>query len=85
MNDAVNHPVHYELSNGLEAIDVIEAVIADDMMNPIEGFLTGQVLKYMCRWKRKNGLQDLHKARWYLNRLIGKLEAQGNENEISRR
>ena len=73
-DDPVYHPLHYQLANGLEAIDVIDSVIADDMMDAVEGYYTGQVLKYLLRWKRKNGLEDLKKARWYLDRLIHKLE-----------
>ena len=34
------------------------------------------VLKYIYRWKEKNGIQDLKKARWYLNDLISKLEQE---------
>lgn len=67
-NDNVNHPVHYQTLKGLEAIDVIEAFTSD--LQGIEAVCTGNVLKYMCRWKKKNGLEDLKKARWYLDRLI---------------
>ena len=66
--DNVNHPEHYQTLNGLETIDVIEAFTAD--LQGIEAVCTGNVLKYMCRWKKKNGLEDLKKARWYLDRLI---------------
>lgn len=31
---------------------------------------TAQIIKYICRWKKKNGLEDLEKAEWYLNHLI---------------
>lgn len=68
-SDNVNHPEHYQTTNGLEAIDVIEAFTAD--LQGIEAVCTGNVLKYMCRWKKKNGLEDLKKARWYLEKLIG--------------
>lgn len=46
-----------------------------------EAFLTGQVIKYMWRWKRKhrdNPAEDLRKAQWYLNRLINKTEGKGS-------
>lgn len=64
----VSHPSHYKSSTGLETIDVIEAFTSD--LNGIEATDTGNVLKYMCRWKNKNGLQDLEKAKWYLDHLI---------------
>lgn len=71
-NDNVNHPQHYKAPNGLEAIDVIEAFTSD--MNGFEATHTGNALKYLLRWKHKNGLEDLKKARWYINRLIEKLD-----------
>ena len=70
--DNVNHPNHYKSKTGLEVIDVIRAFTED--MNGLEGYYTGNVLKYMCRWKKKNGLEDLKKARVYLNWLIDEIE-----------
>ena len=70
--DMVNHPSHYKAKNGMEVIDVIEAFTAN-----LEGYKathTGNVIKYICRWKEKNGLEDLKKAQWYLNRLIENIE-----------
>ena len=64
----VSHPSHYISETGLEAIDVIEAFTFD--LKGIEATDTGNILKYMCRWKNKNGLQDLEKAKWYLDHLI---------------
>jgi len=66
--DMVNSPPHYQTGCGLETIDVI-AAFTDDLCG-IEAVCTGNVLKYMCRWKKKNGIEDLKKAQWYLNRLI---------------
>ena len=79
MKDMVNHPDHYKSETGLEAIDVIEAFTFD--LNGAEATNTGNVLKYMLRWKKKNGLEDLKKARWYLNRLINRVELLEKENE----
>ena len=76
--DMVNHPAHYKTANGLEAIDVIEAFT--EGLQGGEATNTGNVLKYMCRWKKKNGLEDLKKARWYLDRLI-KAEEKKEEKE----
>lgn len=68
----VSHPSHYQSRTGLETIDVIEAFTYD--LEGIEAVDTGNVLKYMCRWKSKNGLQDLKKAAWYLEHLINHVE-----------
>lgn len=69
--DNVNHPNHY-IQDGIETIDVIKAwtkgldgIIATD---------TGNVIKYISRWNKKNGLEDLRKAQWYLNHLIKEME-----------
>lgn len=75
--DNVNHPQHYQSKSGLETIDVIEA-FTEDLVGG-EATNTGNVLKYMCRWKSKNGLEDLKKARWYLNRLIDIVEKRDEE------
>lgn len=75
--DNVNHPQHYQSKSGLETIDVIEA-FTEGLVGG-EATNTGNVLKYMCRWKNKNGLEDLKKARWYLNRLIGIVEKRDEE------
>ena len=71
--DAVNSPSHY--TNGSqEAIVTIEEAI-EDAPSVKAGMLQGQVLKYLLRvWLKDNPLQDLKKARWYLNRLIDSLE-----------
>ena len=63
--DMVNSPAHYNKS-GIETIDIIESVTDDGF----ESYLQGNILKYLCRYKYKNGVEDLEKARWYLNRLI---------------
>lgn len=78
-HDMVSHPPHYISETGLEAIDVIEAFTFD--LKGIEAICTGNVLKYICRWKNKNGVQDLMKAEWYLNRLIEHVTKFEEENE----
>lgn len=67
MTDNVNHPPHYTTGK-VECIDAIEA--ATTGLDGAEAYSTGQVIKYIWRWKRKNGIEDLQKARWYLERLI---------------
>lgn len=71
-NDPVSHPNHYQSKTGLEVIDAIKAFTED--CEGIEGYYTGNVIKYVCRWKKKNGLEDLKKARQYLDWLIEKVE-----------
>ena len=79
--DMVNNPPHYQSETGLEVIDVIEAFTFD--LKGIEATDTGNAIKYICRWKNKNGVQDLKKAQWYINHLIEHvelLEKENNEN-----
>lgn len=77
--DMVAHPPHYQTKNGLETIDVIEA-FTDDLKG-IEATDTGNVIKYICRWKHKNGIEDLKKARWYIDHLIKHVEKETNNHE----
>lgn len=72
--DKVNHPMHYISESGLETIDVIKAFTKD--LNGYEAVATGNILKYICRWKNKNGIEDLKKAQWYLNNLIEEIEKE---------
>ena len=73
-SDPVNHPGHYHSKSGLETIQVIEAFTEDCV--GMEAVYTGNILKYVCRWKKKNGLEDLKKAQWYLNHLIDYVEKE---------
>ena len=66
-HDPVNHPSHYA-SGKVECIDAIESAV--HAMQGERAFLTGQVIKYMWRWPMKGGIEDLNKAKWYLERLI---------------
>lgn len=70
--DNINHPDHYKTKSGLEAIDVIKAFTED--LKGVEAVDTANIIKYICRWKKKNGLEDLKKAQWYLNDLIKTVE-----------
>lgn len=65
--DPVNHPEHYT-RGGIECIDAITAAVCE--LPGTEAWLVGQVIKYVWRYKWKNGLEDLSKARFYLDRLI---------------
>lgn len=66
--DNVNHPQHYISASGMEVIDVIEAFTRD--LTGIEAACTANIIKYACRWKAKNGVEDLKKLVWYANHLI---------------
>ena len=69
MQDNVNHPKHYKLNeHGIECIDAIQATMSED---GFEEYLRGNVLKYLWRCNYKgHKVQDLHKAKWYLAKLI---------------
>lgn len=69
--DPVQRPAHYNTGK-VECIDAIEA--AAEGLFGFEAFCTGQVIKYIWRWKKKAGLEDLKKCRWYLDRLIQRVE-----------
>lgn len=72
--EMVNHPEHYQ-SGKIETIDVIEEFTKD--LKGIEASDTANIIKYACRWKRKNGVEDLRKLVWYANHLINHIEAKG--------
>ena len=76
-HDNVNHPAHYT-AGGIECIDAIAAALTCQT-DPMRAWLTGQVLKYLWRWPLKNGLEDLKKARFYLDRLIADVERKDKE------
>ena len=66
MTDNVNQPPHYGQGN-IECIDYIKDILTDE---ELIGYYRGNVAKYLHRWRYKNGLEDLKKARWYLEALI---------------
>lgn len=72
--EKVNHPEHYQSKKGIEVIDVMDAFT--EGLEGIKAVDTAQVIKYICRWKKKNGLEDLKKAKWYLDHLISKFTNQ---------
>ena len=67
--DMVNSPPHYNQA-GIECIDAIRAATGDGY----EYYLQGNIIKYLWRYRYKNGAQDLKKAQWYLDRLIEEKE-----------
>jgi hypothetical protein len=64
--DMVNSPPHYNQGD-IECIDAIEAALGHD---GFKAYCRGNILKYSWRSEHKGGLQDIEKARWYLERLI---------------
>ncbi len=70
--DMVNHPPHYN-QGGMEVIDVIEIATSGERTGDrgFIGYLLGNILKYLLRFKYKGKpIEDLKKARWYLDKLI---------------
>lgn len=71
MIDNVNNPIHYTQGE-IECIDCIKAATINKV--GIEAFCVGNAIKYLFRYENKNGLEDVRKAQWYINRLIQELE-----------
>lgn len=66
-SDSVNHPSHYN-QNGMEVWDVIKAFTSN--LSGAEAFYAGNVIKYVLRWDHKNGIEDLEKAKVYIDKII---------------
>ena len=73
MADNVNHPAHYETGK-FECIDVM---VETQGVEATQNFCVCNALKYVYRHKRKNGMEDLQKAIWYLNKAV---ELEGEKN-----
>lgn len=73
-HDSVNSPSHY-CKGGLECIEAIRAAVSD--LQGIEAVCAGNVIKYVWRYKGKNGIEDLKKAEHYLHWLIEEVEKNG--------
>ena len=71
MSDNVNKPAHYT-QGSIECIDAIAEVVKD--LKGMEAVNTANVMKYMWRWKHKNGVEDVKKAAWYCVDLVKRLE-----------
>lgn len=79
MNDPVNHPPHYT-QGGMECIEAIKAATVG--LEGIEAVCTGNAIKYIWRWKQKNGTEDLKKAIWYINKLIEEKEDKNVSEKV---
>lgn len=69
--DNVNHPSHYEQSCSLECIEAMELVFDKEV---VHNFCLLNAWKYIWRYKNKNGIEDLKKARWYIDRCKDYIE-----------
>lgn len=65
--DMVNSPSHYT-QGSIECIEAIAEVVKH--LDGMEAMCTGNAIKYLWRWKHKNGVEDLKKAVWYIQRMI---------------
>ena len=64
--DNINHPAHYEGNTSLECIDVMEIAFGG---NAVGDFCLCNAFKYLWRYKHKGGVEDVKKAKWYLDRF----------------
>ena len=71
VNDVVNRPEHYR-QGGVECIEAIKAAVTT--APPVQAVYVANILKYVWRYREKNGIQDLLKARWFLDELIKEVD-----------
>lgn len=64
--DNVNHPQHYTSGCGFECIEILKMVLSDD---EFYGFCIGNAIKYIWRHQQKGGMEDILKAKWYLETI----------------
>jgi hypothetical protein len=77
--DAVNHPPHYQLRDGYEVYDLRQDLAAKAAQHDVPHDQYSdwdRALEYLLRMWGKNEVEDAKKARWYLNKLIEKLEVE---------
>lgn len=73
LHDSVNNPSHYQGRYGMQSIDALRNFMTPEQL---KGFYLGNALKYQLRFQKKNGLEDLKKARKNLEWLIEELEVE---------
>ncbi len=69
MADNVNNPTHY--TGEVECIEAIKSSMSNESF---KGYIKGNIIKYIWRYERKNGAEDLLKAQWYVNRLVKEIQ-----------
>nr|DAN25365.1 MAG TPA: nucelotide kinase [Caudoviricetes sp.] len=73
LHDSVNNPSHYQGRYGMQSIDALRNFMTPEQL---KGFYLGNALKYQLRFQKKNGLEDLKKARKNLDWLIEEFEVE---------
>jgi hypothetical protein len=73
LHDSVNNPSHYQRRYGMQSIDALRNFMTPEQL---KGFYLGNALKYQLRFQKKNGLEDLKKARKNLDWLIEEFEVE---------
>lgn len=71
MNNNVEHPLHYT-QGAIECIEALKAATVGK--SGIEAVCVANVIKYLWRYEEKNGIEDVEKSMWYLNRLLKELK-----------
>lgn len=79
MSDNVHNPKHYQGRNDLEAIDVHRNFMNDEQLT---GYHLGNTLKYILRYRQKNGIEDLEKAKVHMDWLIEKEKVMMLQQEV---
>ena len=77
MSDNVTHPNHY-CKGGMECIEAIKAAVSG-ITDPFEAYCTGNIIKYAWRWSDKNGVEDLAKAKQYIDFIKEYREGKAKE------
>lgn len=80
MTDNIHHPSHYT-QGGVECIEGIKASLGDGFVD----YCVGNCIKYLWRYKNKNGLEDLKKCQVYLGWAIEGFDTEEDEMELRRR
>ena len=76
MEDMVNHPSHYT-KGGIECIDAMKSMMYGAIVSAFIAYCWGASFKYLWRWHYKGKpIQDLEKAKWYINKMIEKLKEE---------
>lgn len=75
--DLINNPTHYNQGK-IECIEAIESAVVNK--SGTEAFLVGNVIKYLWRYETKDGIRDIEKAQWYLNKLLEIRKIKNNSN-----
>lgn len=71
-DDPVDHPSHYTH----ESVECIDAMVETQGVHAVQHFCVCNAFKYLWRWRGKNGMEDIKKAAWYLNKAITLQESE---------